>query len=109
MYYVLCIRASLIAKLVKSPPAMQETLGREDMLEKGIGYPLQYSCGSAGKQSACNAGDLGLIPGLGRSPGEGRDYPLQYSGLENSMDCVVRDSDTTEQLSHLHTHLHSMY
>ena len=47
MYYVLCIRASLIAKLVKSPPAMQETLvrflGREDMLEKGIGYPLQYS------------------------------------------------------------------
>ena len=50
MYYVLCIRASLIAKLVKSPPAMQETLvrflGREDMLEKGIGYPLQYSWAS---------------------------------------------------------------
>ena len=38
------------------------------------------------KESACNAGDLGLIPGLGRSPGEGNDYPLQYSGLENSMD-----------------------
>ena len=70
---------------------------------------LGFPCGSAGKQSACNAGDLGLIPGLGRSPGEGRDYPLQYSGLENSMDCVVRDSDMTEQLSHLHTHLHSMY
>ena len=38
------------------------------------------------KESTCNAGDLGLIPGLGRSPGEGNDYPLQYSGLENSMD-----------------------
>ena len=42
---------------------------------------------SAGKQSACNAGDLGSIPGLGRSPGEGKGYPIQYSGLENSMDC----------------------
>ena len=45
--------------------------------------------GSADKESACNAGDLGLIPGLGRSPGEGNGYPLQYSGLENSMDCIV--------------------
>ena len=44
---------------------------------------------SAGKESICNAGDLGLIPGLGRSPGEGKGCPLQYSGLENSMDCVV--------------------
>ena len=46
-------------------------------------------CGSAGKESTCNAGDLGLIPWLGRSPGEGKGYPLQYSGLENSMDCIV--------------------
>ena len=45
--------------------------------------------GSAGKESACNAGDLGLIPGLGRSPGEGKGYPLQYSGLENPMDGIV--------------------
>ena len=45
--------------------------------------------GSAGEESACNAGDLGLIPGLGRSPGEGKGYPLQYSGLENSRDCIV--------------------
>ena len=45
--------------------------------------------GSAGKESTCNAGDPGSIPGLGRSPGEGLGYPLQYSGLENSMDCVV--------------------
>ena len=41
------------------------------------------------KESACNAGDLGLIPGLGGSPGEGKGYPLQYSGLENSMDCII--------------------
>ena len=47
--------------------------------------PWWLSC----KESACNAGDLGLIPGLGRSPGEGKGYPLQYSGLENSMDCIV--------------------
>ena len=40
---------------------------------------------SVGKESTCNVGDPGLIPGLGRSPGEGKGYPLQYSGLENSM------------------------
>jgi len=43
----------------------------------------------AGKESACNAGDPGLFPGLGRSPGEGNGYPLQYSGMENSMDCII--------------------
>ena len=68
-------------------------------------YTLQYSWASlvsAGKESACNAGDLGSIPGLGRSPGEGKGYPLQYSGLENSMDCIVHElpeSYMTEQLS----------
>ena len=46
-------------------------------------------CGSAGKESATNAGDLGAVPGLGISPGERKGYPLQYSGLENSMDCTV--------------------
>ena len=45
--------------------------------------------GSEVKASACNAGDLGSIPGLGKSPGEWNGYPLQYSGLENSMDCIV--------------------
>ena len=49
-----------------------------------VGLP----CGSADKESACNAGDLGSVSGLGRSPGEGKGYPLQHSGLENSMDCV---------------------
>ena len=95
---------ALIDQLVKNPPAMQETpvqfLGQEEPLEKGqathssiLGFP----CVSAGKESACNAGDLGLIPGLGRSPreglislqktfGEGNGTLLQYSCLENPMD-----------------------
>ena len=47
---------------------------------------MGFSGGSDGKESTCDAGDLGLIPGLGRSSGEGNSYPLQYSGLENSMD-----------------------
>ena len=60
---------------------------------------LQFFYGSAGKESACNVGDLSLIPGLGRSPGEGKGYPLQYSGLENSIDCIVHgvaESDVIE-------------
>ena len=47
---------------------------------------MGFPCGSAVKESACNMGDLGSILGLGRSPGEGKGYPLQYSGLENSME-----------------------
>ena len=50
---------------------------------------MGFPCGLAGKESAFNVGNLGLIPGLGRSPGEGKGCPLQYSGLENSMDCIV--------------------
>ena len=48
-----------------------------------------FPCGSAGKESACSVGNLGSIPGLGRSAGEGKGYPLQYSVLENSMNCTV--------------------
>ena len=48
-----------------------------------------FPCGSVGKEFTCNMGDLGSIPGLGRPPGEGRGYPLQYSALENSMDYIV--------------------
>ena len=50
---------------------------------------LGFPDSSVGKESACNVGDLGLIPELGRSPGEGKGYLFQYSGLENSMDCTV--------------------
>ena len=58
--------------------------------------------GSAGKESACDAGEPSSMPGLGRTPGEGIGYPLQYSGLENSVDCIVNgvaELDTTERLS----------
>ena len=55
----------------------------------GNNFLLCFPCGSAGKESACNVGDLGSIPGLGRSPGEGKGYPIQYSGLENSVDWIV--------------------
>ena len=127
-------RTSLVAQLVKNPPAVQESpvlfLGREDPLEKGTATHLSIlawripwipesmrefqkslaghspwghtewtrlsdfhstaiywdACGSAGKESTCNAGDPGSIPGLGRATGERKSYPPQYSGLENSMD-----------------------
>ena len=98
--------AFLIAQLVKNLSAMQETPVREDHWRRDT-LPttvfLGFSCGSAGIESACNAGDLGWIPGSGRSPGEGKGYPLQYSGLENSMDSQSprgrKESHTTERLS----------
>ena len=64
-----------------------------------VGFP----CGSAGKESTCNAGHLGSISGLGSSPGEGKGYPLQYSGLENFMDCIVHGvAKSWAQLSNFH-------
>ena len=66
---------------------------------------LSFPCGSASKEFACNERDLVLIPGLGRSPGEGKGYPLQYSGLENSMDCIdqgVAKSQTGLRDFHFH-------
>ena len=66
---------------------------------------LGFPDGSAGKESACNAGDLGSIPEWGRSPGEGKGYPLQYSGLESFMDCIVQGvAKSLTQLSHFHFH-----
>ena len=84
--------ASLIAQLVENLPVMQETrvdswvrkiCWRRDRLSTPVF--LSFPCGSADKESTCNAGDLGSVPELERSPGEGKGYPLQYSGLENSM------------------------
>ena len=57
--------------------------------KEGLNPVNGFPCGSAGKESTCNAGDWGSIPGLGRSPGEAKGYPFQYFGLENSMDCTV--------------------
>ena len=82
--------------MVKNLPAMQETpvrfqVGKFPWRRDRLPTPvfLGFPGGSAGKESACNAGDLDSIPRLGRSSGEGKGHPLQYSGLENSMDCVV--------------------
>ena len=96
--------------LVRNPPAMQETLvrflGWEDPLENGtathsriLRLPLWLSW----QRILCNVGDLGSVPGLGRSPGEGNGYPLQYSGQENSMDCIVHGvTKCRTQLSNFH-------
>ena len=70
--------------------------------EKGGSFKREGICGSVGKDSDCNVGDLGSIPGLGRSPGEGKGYPLQYSGRENSMDCISMVSQR------VHFHFHSI-
>ena len=99
-----------MAQLVKNPPAIQETqvgltgfLGGEDLLEKGqLSIPvfLGFPCGSAGKESTCNVRDLGSIPGLGRSPGEGKRlptpvfWPREFHGGHKEL-------DRTERLSHL--------
>ena len=64
--------------------------------------PIYVCLSSVGKESTCNARDPGLIPGSGKSAGEGKGYPLQYSDLENSMDCTVHgvvESDMTERLA----------
>ena len=102
--------ASLVAQLIKNLPAMQETpvrfLGQEDPLRRDrlptqvfLGFPG----GSADKESTCNAGDLGSVPQFGRSPGEGTGYPLQYSGLEKSMDCIVHGiTKSPTRLSNFH-------
>ena len=66
---------------------VRKTHWRRNRLSTPVFLGFPYA--SAGKESACNVGDLGSIPELGRSPGEGKGYPLQYSGLENSMDCIV--------------------
>ena len=104
------IWASLVTQLVKNRlqcrrPLLDSWVGkipwRRDRLPTPIFLGFPY--GSANKESACNAGYLGSISGLGRFPGEGKGYPLQYSGLENSMDYTVhgghKESDTTEKLS----------
>ena len=98
--------ASLIAQLVKNVPAMQETLvqvrkipWRRDRLPTPVF--LDFPCGSAGKEFACNAEDLSSVAGLERYPGEGKGYPLQYSGEFPGLFCPWgrKESDTMERLS----------
>ena len=74
-------------------------LGLEFFANEELVMRAGFPCSSAGRESACNVGDLGLLSGLGGSPGEGKGYSLQCSGLESSMDCIVHgvaESDTTE-------------
>ena len=112
------IRASLIVQLLKNPcakekkkkrirvqsrrPRFNSWVGKIRWRRDRLPTPvfLGVPDGSAGQESACNVGDLDLIPGLGRSPGEGNSYPFQYSGPENSMDYTVHgvaELDTTEE------------
>ena len=101
---------SLVAQLVKNPPVIRrpqfnswvrKILWTRDRLSTPVF--LGFPCGSAGKESAHNARDLGSIPGLGKSPGDWKGCPLQYSGLENSMDCTVhRVAKSRTQLSDFH-------
>ena len=115
--------STVISQLLEQPEGKSSTLFASEILGCGkrilktvdrlptavfAGFP----CGSAGKESSCNVGGLGLTPGLGRSPGEGKDYPLHCCGLENPMDCRVhgikKSQDTTERLSlfHFHVYMH---
>ena len=77
-------------------------------IQMGVSFLFSFASpcfpdSSAGKESPCNVGDLGSIPGLGTCPGEGKGYPLQYSGLENSMDCIVyRVAKSQTRLSSFH-------
>ena len=86
----------MVAQLVKNPPAVFRSgfdpwVGKIPWRRDTLPTPvfLGFPGGSAGKESTRSAGDLGLIPGLGRSPGEVKRYPLQYSGLENYMKSIV--------------------
>ena len=106
--------STVISQLLEQPEGKPSTLSASEILGYGkrilkrvdrLPTPVfgGFPCGSAGKESSCNVGDLGLTPGLGRSPGEGKGYPLHYCGLENSMDCIVhgikKSQDTTKRLS----------
>ena len=106
-----CIpRASLIAQLIKNRlqcrrPWFNPWVGKIRWKRDRLPTPVfsGFPCGSAGKESACNVGDLGSIPGLGRRSGEGKGYPVQYSGLKNSMDCIVHGvAKNQKQLSDFH-------
>ena len=92
------------ASMPNSPKALVSwVLGRKELETTWLSRGFPDS--SAGKESACNAGDPGLILGLGRSPGEGIGYPLQYSGLENSMECRVHGVTKSQTwLSDFHFH-----
>ena len=74
-----------------------------------LSYNVGFPDNSVVKESACNAGNPGLIPGSGRSPGEGKGYLVQYSGLENFMYCTVHGvAKNRARLSDFHFHYHTV-
>ena len=94
----MCLPLSMPVCTVSSMPALAPVLADCSWVN---GFPGD----SAGKESTCNAGDRGLIPGLGSSPGEGKGYPFQFSGLENSMGFIVHGVTKSQtQLSNFHFH-----
>ena len=105
-------QASLIVQLVKNRlqcrrPRFNSWVWKTSWKRDRLPTPifLGFPCGSAGKESACSVGDLGSIPGLRRSPGEGKGYPLQHPGLESSMDCIVCGvTKSRTRLSDFHFH-----
>ena len=94
--------------MVEFSPAMQEARGS---IPGPCSHRVPFGLpgGSTGKESARNAEDLGSSPGLGRSPGEGKGCPLQYSGLEKSMDHILLGvAKSQTRLSDFHSHSHRM-
>ena len=84
-----------------------QTLIYQSFAFPSLGKLPSSPLGSAGKESGCNAGDVRSIPGLGISPGEGKGHPLQYSSLENSMDCIVQGvSKSQTRLNNFQIHIH---
>ena len=105
-----CKDALQIAFMDPSLQCLCFTWGVERGFDSFFSVYMGFPGGSAGKESACNVGDLGSIPGLGRYPGEGKAYPLQYSGLENSMDCIVHGvRKDWKWLSDFHFHTFCVY
>ena len=104
------IKASLVVQLVKNPPKcsrprLNSWIGKLCWRRGRLPTPVffDFPGGSARKESTCNVGDLGSILGLGRSLAEKNNYPLQYSGLENSMHCTVHGVTKSQtQLSDFH-------
>ena len=86
-------------------PSKRTLVEEKEEEEKAAALTATNHCGSAGKQSAHNVGDLGSIPGVGRFSREGKRYSLQYSGLENSMDCIGHGiTKSQKQISDFHCH-----
>jgi hypothetical protein len=103
-----CMKVKSESEVAQSCPTLSDPMdcSPSNQEENASSQLRGFPGSSAGKESACIAGDLGLIPGLGRSPGKGIGYPLQYSGLENSMDCIVHGvTKSWTRLSDFHSQI----